>query len=155
MAVEFRHLSWMTDKVFELLRRNNVIYCAVVEPLLPPRMDITNSDLLYLRFHGYGKSPWWNYQFSQEELDQWAKIIQTSVTNSPHTTHAIYFNNHYSGYAVKNAGDLIPKLIPSSQYENQNKDHHQNGHSKSDNHVYGKSLEKTLDFWTKSKQSEG
>ncbi len=151
MAVEFRHLSWMTERVFELLRRNNVVYCAVIEPLLPPRMDITNSDLTYVRFHGYGKNPWWNYQFSQEELDHWAQIIQESVANSPHTTHAIYFNNHFSGYAVKNAGDLIPKLIHPSQSENQNHNQDQNERLKSDKRVDKKTSRKTLDFWTKSK----
>jgi uncharacterized protein YecE (DUF72 family) len=110
IVVEFRNKSWMNDQTFELLRRYNVGYCAVIEPELPPRMDITRNDIFYLRFHGYGKKPWWNYLFSDKELDEWAGSIKNVMKSNPKATKVAYFNNHFSGNAVKNAMDIIPKL---------------------------------------------
>ncbi|WP_371801929.1 DUF72 domain-containing protein [Candidatus Lokiarchaeum ossiferum] len=109
-VVEFRHKSWMKEKTFELLRKYNVAYCAVVEPLLPPVMEITRKDLFYLRFHGYGKKPWWNYNFSHEELAHWASELNEVYSQNPRITHVGYFNNHFSGYAVKNAMDILPEM---------------------------------------------
>ena len=111
LAVEFRHKSWMQAKTFELLERSGAAYCAVIEPILPPRMDITRNDLFYLRFHGYSENkPFWNYHFSDSELTEWANILQTVFEAHPRADKLIYFNNHFSGNAVKNAADLMPKL---------------------------------------------
>ncbi|QEE14764.1 DUF72 domain-containing protein [Promethearchaeum syntrophicum] len=109
-VVEFRHKSWMKDKTFNLLKDTNTAYCAVIEPEIPPRMDITRKDLFYLRFHGYGKKPWWNYSFSDKELDQWAETLNEVFSKTPKAAKVVYFNNHFSGYAVKNAQDLMPKI---------------------------------------------
>lgn len=110
LAVEFRHKSWMKDNTFDLLREKNVAYCAVIEPEIPPRMDITRNDLFYLRFHGFGKKPWWNYSFSDEELSNWGEIINNTLSENSNLIKVTYFNNHFSGYAVKNAMDLMPKM---------------------------------------------
>ncbi|MHA1562051.1 MAG: DUF72 domain-containing protein [Promethearchaeota archaeon] len=99
-VVEFRHKSWMKDRTFNLLKDTNTAYCAVIEPEVPPRMDITRKDLFYLRFHGYGNKPWWNYSFSDNE----------NFSSNPKTVKVAYFNNHFSGYAVKNAQDLMPLI---------------------------------------------
>ncbi len=109
-VVEFRHKSWMKDDTFDLLKEQNTAYCAVIEPEIPPRMDITRKDLFYLRFHGYGKKPWWNYSFSDEELNEWAEVMNEQFSSNPKTVNVAYFNNHFSGYAVKNAQDLMPKI---------------------------------------------
>ena len=109
-VVEFRHKSWMKDKTFNLLKDTNTAYCAVIEPEVPPRMDITRKDLFYLRFHGYGKKPWWNYSFSNQELNQWAEVLNEHFSKNPKTVKVAYFNNHFSGYAVKNAMDIMPKI---------------------------------------------
>lgn len=115
LVIEFRHLSWMNEKTFELLRKYNTTYCAVIEPILPPRMDITSNELFYLRFHGFGQNPWFNYLFSQKEIEHWASELKTIIRSNPKTTFAIYFNNHFSGNAVKNARDIIPQLdLPST-----------------------------------------
>jgi uncharacterized protein YecE (DUF72 family) len=109
-VVEFRNSSWMNEKTFSLLRQHQVGYCAVVEPLLPPRVDITNSSFLYLRFHGFGKKPWWDYLFTQDQLQEWALKLQKVRQMSPQVKIISYFNNHFSGNAVKNAMDLLPLL---------------------------------------------
>ena len=100
----------ITEKTFALLREYHATYCIVVEPLLPPRMDITTEELAYIRFHGFGSKPWWNYLFSSEELDLWAKKIQQSIQDHPKIRHVAYFNNHFSGNAIKNARDLLPRV---------------------------------------------
>ena len=113
MVVEFRHKNWMKDKTFDLLREYGLVYCAVVEPKLPPRLDITNEELFYLRFHGYGKNPWFNYNFTNDQLNEWVyklSPIIDSAKKNPKKRVALYFNNHFSGYAVKNALYLARKM---------------------------------------------
>jgi uncharacterized protein YecE (DUF72 family) len=106
--IEFRHRSWMKERTFALLEAYSITYCAVIEPILPPRFEITTPELFYLRFHGFGKNPFWKYNFSNQELEKWAKKLSTSMENNKKTLHVAYFNNHFSGYAVKNALDILP-----------------------------------------------
>lgn len=115
LVVEFRNLNWITDDTFSYLRQNSINYCSVIEPTLPPRFEITHN-LFYLRFHGFGKKIWFNYNFSEDELDDWTKKIKPLLdqirTNQEATGKlkaAIYFNNHFSGYAVKNAISFASK----------------------------------------------
>jgi uncharacterized protein YecE (DUF72 family) len=108
LVVEFRHKSWMDDEVFEYLREKSLTYCAVVEPLLPPRMDITNPELAYIRFHGFGKKIWFDYFFKEEEIKSWAQSISKIIPKVDKI--GIYFNNHFSGYAAKNSLMLMKEL---------------------------------------------
>ena len=73
-------------------------------------MEITRKDLFYLRFHGYGKNPWWNYKFTKEELSHWATELKALHSHNPRITHVGYFNNHFSGNAIKNAMDILPEM---------------------------------------------
>lgn len=108
LVVEFRHKSWMDDEVFSYLKDKSITYCAVIEPLLPPRMDITNSELVYIRFHGYGEKIWFDYFFKEEEIKKWAQSIGELVPKVEKV--GIYFNNHFSGYAAKNSIMLMKEL---------------------------------------------
>jgi len=108
LVVEFRHKSWMDDEVFNYLKTNSLSYCAVIEPLLPPRIDITNPELAYIRFHGYGKKIWFDYCFDVEEIKKWAISVREVIENS--NTVSIYFNNHFSGYAANNSLMLMKEL---------------------------------------------
>jgi uncharacterized protein YecE (DUF72 family) len=108
LVIEFRNKSWMEEDVFDYLRINNLSYCIVIEPLLPPRMDITNSELAYIRFHGYGQKIWFDYYFSEKEIEEWAKSVRNVIENSRRV--GIYFNNHFSGYAAKNSLMLMKEL---------------------------------------------
>jgi len=107
-VIEFRHISWMDDEIFSFLKENQITYCGVIEPLLPPRMDITNPNLSYIRFHGYGAKPWFNYNFSNAEIEKWAKEIKK--LDGKVKKIGIYFNNHFSGYAAKNSLVLMKEL---------------------------------------------
>lgn len=108
LIIEFRHLSWMDDEVFEYLKSKNLTYCAVIEPLLPPRMDVTNPQLVYIRFHGYGKQIWFDYLFKGEEIRKWAIPIKEVIDRTDRV--GIYFNNHFSGYAAKNSLMMMREL---------------------------------------------
>ena len=108
LVIEFRDLSWMEEEVFNYLKKKKLTYCAVIEPLLPPRMDITNKDFSYIRFHGYGKNPWFDYDFKEEEIKKWALKVKNMINNS--NKIGIYFNNHFSGYAVKNSLMMMREL---------------------------------------------
>ncbi len=117
LVVEFRDKSWMDNEIFKFLAEKTITYCAVIEPLLPPRMDVTNSSLAYIRFHGYGKKIWFDYFFSEEEIKQWVPSVRQIIEKSKKV--GIYFNNHFSGYAAKNSLmlmnelDIAPKNKPS------------------------------------------
>jgi len=108
LVVEFRDKSWMDDKVFNYLRDKSLTYCAVIEPLLPPRMDVTNPDFAYIRFHGYGKKIWFDYCFTEEEVKGWVSPIREVIQKVDRV--GIYFNNHFSGYAAKNSLMLMKEL---------------------------------------------
>jgi uncharacterized protein YecE (DUF72 family) len=108
LVVEFRHSSWLDDEVFQFLRKNQLTYCAVIEPLLPPRMDVTNPAFAYIRFHGYGKEIWFDYFFQEEEIRKWADSIKEVIPKAEKI--GIYFNNHFSGYAVKNSLMMMKEL---------------------------------------------
>jgi uncharacterized protein YecE (DUF72 family) len=108
LVVEFRDKSWMDESVFNYLEDKALTYCSVIEPLLPPRMDITNPSFSYIRFHGYGKKIWFDYCFTEEEIKRWALQIREVIQNSEKV--GVYFNNHFSGYAAKNSLMLMKEL---------------------------------------------
>ena len=108
--VEFRNKSWITPEVFHYLYEKNISYCSVIEPQIPPEFKITGQNLFYLRFHGFGKNPMWRYLFSREEIKSWGLRLREFISQNPKATHVVYFNNHFSGNAIKNAMDLLPEL---------------------------------------------
>ncbi len=108
LVIEFRDKSWMDDEVFRFLEQKLLTYCVVIEPLLPPRMDITNPAFAYVRFHGYGKKIWFDYYFTEEEIKKWAHSLKEIIPKVDKI--GIYFNNHFSGYAAKNSLMLMKEL---------------------------------------------
>ncbi|MBO3799995.1 MAG: DUF72 domain-containing protein [Candidatus Brockarchaeota archaeon] len=103
-AIEFRDPSWMKDDVFKLLSDNNVGYCIVDEPLLPAVLKVT-GEFSYVRFHGRGCRPWYYYDYKVEELEEWKSKLGELSANSKKVY--VYFNNHFKGYAVKNALQMM------------------------------------------------
>jgi uncharacterized protein YecE (DUF72 family) len=76
LAVEFRHASWATDRVFTELERRRTTLVTVDEPDLPglfPKLDIvTNPDLFYIRFHGRNAGGWRSGSGPIRELQKWS-----------------------------------------------------------------------------------
>jgi uncharacterized protein YecE (DUF72 family) len=106
-AVEFRNLSWLRVETWELLKKYQVAYVNVDEPLLPPELHFT-SDFAYFRWHGKGKQPWFDYRYSEEELDESVSKVN-EATGKVKKVYG-YFNNHFHGYAPENCLYLIEKL---------------------------------------------
>ena len=106
-AVEFRHPSWLREDVWSFLRGKNVANVIVDEPLLPPDTVIT-ADFAFIRWHGRGSRPWYNYRYSEKELDGWVPKVKEVTTRVKKTFG--YFNNHFKGFAVENSLKMMEKL---------------------------------------------
>jgi len=106
-AIEFRHKSWLRDETWKALSKYNVAYTIVDEPLLPPEVHIT-ADFAYVRWHGRGQRPWYDYHYTEKELRDWVPKVK-EVEDSVKTTYG-YFNNHFHGYAVENGLSILKML---------------------------------------------
>ncbi|MBN2151885.1 MAG: DUF72 domain-containing protein [Candidatus Lokiarchaeota archaeon] len=109
LVVEFRHRSWFNDDTHRLLKQHGATYCVVVEPGLPQDQVVTHPKKSYVRFHGFGKDPMFNYNFTPGELEEWSGRLKTLAGKVDGDVH-VYFNNHFSGYAVQNAQTLMDFL---------------------------------------------
>lgn len=106
-AVEFRDPSWLRNDVIELLSKYEVAYTVVDEPLLPPITYVT-TDFAYIRWHGRGRNPWYYYHYSLGELNEWKPRI-LDIRDRVERIYG-YFNNHFKGYAVHNALQVLEIL---------------------------------------------
>ncbi|MCJ2520382.1 MAG: DUF72 domain-containing protein [Candidatus Thermoplasmatota archaeon] len=106
-AIEFRNESWMCPEAFDLLREYKVAYTVVDEPLLPPDVHIT-STIAYIRWHGHGTDPWYNYRYGREDLESWVPRLKDMADGS--STVYGYFNNHFHGYAPENCLEVLEML---------------------------------------------
>ena len=93
-VIEFRNISWWNEKTYEIMR-NKAIFCIVSAPKLPEDF-IKTHDTLYIRFHG--KKAWYGSNYSDKELEEWAKKIKKTKADT-----YVYFNNDFNAYAVFNA----------------------------------------------------
>lgn len=108
-AIEFRNKSWLKDKdrVNELLRKYNVGRTVVDEPLLP--VDLTpTADFTFIRWHGRGQRPWYNYRYSKEEVEPWVDRVKDQLKKTKKVYG--YFNNHFHGYAIENSLSFLQML---------------------------------------------
>lgn len=106
-AVEFRNLSWIREETWPLLKKYDIAYTIVDEPLLPPQVQVT-TDFAYFRWHGKGKKIWFDYRYSEEELEPWIPKIQQTAQQVKKVYG--YFNNHYHGHAPENCLQLLERL---------------------------------------------
>ena len=120
LAVELRHRSWSDDEDFaQLLRDHNVSWVHIDEPKfqssVAPEVPQT-SDMAYFRFHGRNKEMWWQgdsetrykYLYSSDEINELTEKVR-AVTGQTKYTFAL-FNNHWQGYAPRNAVDMMKSL---------------------------------------------
>lgn len=106
-AVEFRNATWMRGEALDLLRAHEVAYTVVDEPLLPPEVHVT-APIAYVRWHGHGSDPWYNYRYSREELEPWVPRLQDVQGRAGRVFG--YFNNHFHGYAPENCLEVLEML---------------------------------------------
>ena len=107
-AVEFRNKSWLgKPDAADLLRKHNVAITHVDEPLLPADTT-TTADFAFVRWHGRGGRPWYNYRYKQDELQGWTEKVEAIATKTKKVYG--YFNNHFRGYAVENSLQMMELL---------------------------------------------
>ena len=120
LAIELRHSSWSDDKnTATFLKENNVAWVQIDEPKfqssIAAEVPLT-SDLAYFRFHGRNKEMWWKgdsesryrYLYSPEEMDELSGKVNKAAEQT--TLLFAFFNNHWQGYAPRNAIDMMKTL---------------------------------------------
>jgi uncharacterized protein YecE (DUF72 family) len=120
LAVELRHRSWSDDPaIATLLSQNNVAWVQIDEPRfkssIAQELPLT-SDMAYFRFHGRNAETWWTggsetrykYLYSAEEVADLAGRVKSAAGQ----TKLLFamFNNHWRGYAPRNATDMMKSL---------------------------------------------
>jgi uncharacterized protein YecE (DUF72 family) len=103
VAVEFRHPSWVDDRVFQLLADHGAAYCVMSGAKLPCVLRAT-TGLVYVRFHGPDHDHLYAGSYSETDLRWWADRIGEWRAGG-HDVYA-YFNNDGGGHAVRNGWTL-------------------------------------------------
>jgi uncharacterized protein YecE (DUF72 family) len=104
-ALEFRHESWFTDEVYEILRRHRAALVIGDHPERRFQSHELTADWTFVRFH-YGKKGR-RGRYSERELETWKRRI--ARWRSEVEVFA-YFNNDWEGHAVDNALWLKERL---------------------------------------------
>ena len=105
-AVEFRHESWNRQETWDLLEEFNIASTITDSPVeFLSKVVITAATHSFVRWHGHGKSVWYNYRYSENELRPWLEKLSQIESQVP-VTYA-YFDNHYGGNAPANLFQLI------------------------------------------------
>ena len=121
VVIEFRHVEWIRESVFEGLmqRRASVAFCDMPQLKALPAMSLVTSFIgpnAYIRLHGRNAEAWYatgteangsaryNYEYSEEELSKFVPIVSMAVNEGRKVQ--VFFNNHPQGNGAKNAGQL-------------------------------------------------
>lgn len=100
-AFEFRHESWLSEDVYEILKKFSVGW-VIQSSRRWPTKEIVTANFIYLRFHGLGSL--YSSNYSDEELSTWATKIKSWLKDGLDVY--AYFNNDHNAYAVYNAKKL-------------------------------------------------
>ena len=106
-AVEPRNRTWMVEEAFDLLAAHRLAYTIVDEPLLPIVLR-TTARVAYIRWHGHGKDPWYDYRYSEDELKAWVPKVHEVAAHADEVYG--FWNNHYHGYAPENGLQVLEML---------------------------------------------
>jgi uncharacterized protein YecE (DUF72 family) len=101
---EFRHPSWFTGDVYDLLRAHGIALVIGDHPDRPFQTCELTADWTFIRFH-YGRRGR-DGNYSESELEDWRRRIDSW---SASTEVYAYFNNDWKGFAVRNALSLEAK----------------------------------------------
>lgn len=105
---EFRHQSWLEEKVFDILRKYNMGLCVFDMPSISCPL-VATADFAYVRFHG--STGLYFSCYSDEELTDWAKRLANLAPDLK--ALYVYFNNDAEAFAIRNAitlGNYLQRL---------------------------------------------
>lgn len=101
---EFRHSSWYTQAIYELLAESKIALCITdLKGTLSP--EIITANFTYIRLHGPQKA--YSGAYGPSRLKSWQKKIEKW---SSETSIYCYFDNDEKGYAIQDAL-CLQKLI--------------------------------------------
>lgn len=121
-VVEFRHRSWVSTQVLQMLEENGLGFCNVDEPVFRQMVkpsSVVTGPVGYVRFHGRNYQNWfskegnrdtrYDYLYSEEELDEWIPRIRQMGEKA----ESVYVvgNNHFRGQAPANILQLKSKTV--------------------------------------------
>lgn len=93
---EFRHDSWFTKDIFELLKKYKAALCITdLNGKLSPTE--ATAPFIYIRLHGPEEA--YKGRYSRQKLTGWSRRIRKWL--SQNLDVYIYFDNDQNGYAVK------------------------------------------------------
>ena len=96
-VIEFRHVSWWTNEVYDRLAEKNITFCSISHPTLPETI-ITNTPVAFIRIHGNPKLYYSDYTDEDREA-----LHRAILKNKELKETYIYFNNTASTSGVLNA----------------------------------------------------
>ncbi len=103
---EFRHDSWYSNDVYEILTKNKIALCITdLSGKLSPEKITT--DFTYIRLHGPKKA--YSGSYGTTKLKWWKKKIEQ--WNSSNTSVYCYFDNDEKGFAIQDAKKLQEMFI--------------------------------------------
>jgi uncharacterized protein YecE (DUF72 family) len=105
---EFRHESWFTRPVYELLREHGAALVIGDHPKWPFQARELTADWTLVRLHHGRRGRRGNY--SESEIEEWARRIAQWRRRAD---VLVYFNNDWEGFAVDNARSLKRRLLRS------------------------------------------
>jgi uncharacterized protein YecE (DUF72 family) len=98
-TVEARNSTFVSDEFFSLLREHNIAWCVAESAGRYPYHEELTASFAYVRLHG--RTELYASSYADDELRELAaKILSWSRETY------VYFDNDFSGYAVKNAMTL-------------------------------------------------
>jgi uncharacterized protein YecE (DUF72 family) len=98
-TLEVRHPSWAQKRALAILKDHNVALCASDTAGRYTYIEEGTATFRYIRLHGSKKL--YASEYSEEELQEYARKIRAWSKDT-----YLYFDNDFSGYAIKNAKRL-------------------------------------------------
>jgi uncharacterized protein YecE (DUF72 family) len=120
LVVEVRHSSWIRDEFYQLLHEHHAGVCNIDQPVIGRSVEPTEratAAIGYVRLHGRRYDTWfadepetpayerYNYLYSEQELEPWAKRIRHVAEHTELTF--VVANNHFEAKSIVNALQLI------------------------------------------------
>ncbi len=121
LAVEVRHITWLSDESMDFLKTNSLNFCNIDQPVTRNSIgptSIATGPIAYFRFHGRNRQAWfskdagrddrYNYLYSDRELAPWIQKVRQMEGQ----VRELYLmmNNHFKGQAPANALEILAAL---------------------------------------------
>ncbi len=99
LAVEFRHITWFTDEIRQVLERRNAAFCLADRKSVVLGADWRTSSWGYLRMHEGDGNP--HPCYPNESLSRWTDALAAQF--HPAEDVYVYFNNDGRCCAIRDA----------------------------------------------------